>query len=478
MTRLYEPKPYQPLMTNFILDNPRCALWVPMGFGKSVATATAMDALLMSGESGPVLIEAPLRVARTTWPEEFTKWEHLAGYDVVPIIGSEEDRRRALNTDAQFYTANYETLPWLVDYLGERWPFKTFIADESTKLKSLRVSEQTSSKGNKFIRGQGGSRAKALSMIAHTKIKRFIELTGTFASNGLADTWGQMWFLDKGARLGKSFTDFSKRWFTKGYDGWSIEAREYAQEQIQELIRDIVLALEVKDWFDIDDPIVNDVFVDLGRSARTLYKQMEKDYFIKIENHEIEAFNAASKSMKLLQIANGAAYLDPEVEDDDNPKARAWREVHDEKLQALESVFNEAYGETFLIAYHFKSDAARILKRFKDARVIETEQDEADFKKGRIKKALVHPQSIGHGVDGFQNVCNRIVYFSQNWDLDLYQQLIERIGPVRQAQAGRDVPVYVTRILARDTIDEDVIERLDTKASVQSILKKAVKRRR
>ena len=475
---IFTPRAYQPPTTDWILQHDRCALWLPMGLGKSISTLNALDILAMSGETHPVLIGAPLRVARTTWPDEVKKWDHLSGMTVVPITGSLKERRQALDTDAQIYTVNYEILPWLIEYLGERWPFRTFIADESTKLKSLRLSERISSTGKTYLAGQGGMRAKALGKLAHTKIKRFVELTGTPSPNGLNDLWGQMWFLDKGARLGRTFTAFQQRWFQKSYDGYGSDPMPHAQAEIQDLLRDICLTIDPADHFDLKAPIVNNIYVDLPSSARKLYKSMENDFFMSLEGHAIEAFNAAARSLKCLQIANGAAYLDAEVDGDGHPKAKLWKDIHDEKLQALEEIIEEAGGAPVIVSYHFQSDLARLQKKFKNGRALVTQQDEKDFKRGKIPILFTHPQSAGHGIDGFQNVCNTIVFFSQNWSLDCYQQIIERIGPVRQMQAGFDRPVFVHHILARHTIDELVLERVMTKRSVQDILMQAMKERK
>lgn len=475
MSKPFTPRGYQPPVTQWALEHERCALWVPMGMGKSVSTLNAIDGLILAGETAPTLVLAPLRVARTTWPEEVKKWDHLSYMEVTPIIGDVETRRRALSADTPVHTINYDNLLWLIEELGDRWPYRTIIADEATKLKGLRLSERTSTTGKKFLAGQGGKRAKALGMLAHTRIKRFIELTGTPSPNGLIDLWGQMWFLDKGQRLGRTYTAFTQRWFRPSRDGYGSEPMDHAQAEIQELLKDICLTIDVKDWFDIKDPIVNNVYVDLPPGARRLYKDMEKDFFMMLESHPVEALNSASKSQKLLQIANGAAYVEPLVESDGDPRSKMWKEMHDEKLQALESIIEEAGGAPVIVCYHFKSDLARLQKKFKQGRALATAQDERDFKKGRIPVLFVHPQSAGHGIDGFQHVCNTMVFFSQNWSLDNYQQVIERIGPVRQLQAGLDRPVFVHHILARNTIDELVLERLTTKKSVQEILMTAMK---
>lgn len=457
MTRkLYTPRPYQNIISGHIMGTERCAIWAGMGLGKTISTFTAIDALFMAGEDAPVLVLAPLRVAKTTWPEEARKWQHLRHIDVMPIVGNEQERRAALKYDASVYTTNYENLVWLTEYYGDRWPFRTVISDESTKLKSFRLR-------------QGGKRAQALGKVAHTKIKRFVELTGTPAPNGLADLWGQMWFVDGGKRLGRTYDAFRQRWFQKSFDGYGMDALPHAQEQIHAALRDVCLTIDAADWFDLDAPIVNNIYVDLPIRARQLYRDMEKQMFMDLDGHEVEAFNAAARTIKCLQIANGAAYVD---------ESQNWKEVHDAKLQALEDVIEEAAGMPVLVAYHFKSDLARLQRAFPQAHVLDS--DPATIRKwndGKIPILLAHPASAGHGLN-LQDGGNILAFFGHWWNLEERLQIIERIGPVRQKQAGHNRPVFIHNIIARDTVDEMVIERVETKRGVQDILLDAMRRRR
>lgn len=461
--RPYTPRAYQAPVTSHILDVPRCAVWAGMGLGKTVSTLTAVDFLFLAGESRPVLVLAPLRVAKNTWPAEARKWDHLRQVHVLPIVGSEAERRISLKFEASVYTCNYDNLPWLVEHFGERWPFGTVIADESTRLKGFRLK-------------QGTERAKALGRIAHTKIRRFIQLTGTPSPNGLANLWGQMWFIDAGQRLGRTYESFRQRWFQKSFDGYGVDPLPFAQEQIQDKLRDVVISIDAKDYFDLAEPIVNNIYVDLPVKARVKYREMEKDMFTEIEGHEIEVFGAAARTQKCLQLANGAAYLTPDVNEDSPRAAKEWRAVHDEKLAALESIVEEV-GAPLLVSYEFKSDLARILAAFPKARQLDADpQTEADWNAGKIPMLLAHPKSAGHGLN-LQDGGNNIVFFGHNWDLELYQQIIERIGPVRQMQAGHDRPVFIHHIIARDTVDELVMARRESKRSVQDILLDAMKRR-
>lgn len=433
----------------------------------TVSSLTYVDRLIMQGMSNPTLVLAPLLVAKTSWPDECEKWEHLRHMSVTPVVGNEADRMRALRSNAEVFSINYDNLEWLVNYFGDRWPFELVIADEVTRLKGFRTR-------------QGTRRAKALAQVAHTKVKRFCGLTGTPVPNGVKDLWATVWFIDAGKRLGRSYSAFTKRWFAKGYDGFSITPHEHSQEEIQGRLKGVCLTVDSKDWFDLKEPIVTDRMVDLPPKARKLYDEMEKLFFFEIEKHQVEAFHAATRSQKLLQLSNGAVYVDPLVESDDDPRARMFKEVHRVKIEALDSICTEANGMPVLVAYNFKSDLARLQKAFPKAEVLTSKNGVETMKRwneGKIPMLLVHPKSAAHGLN-LQYGGNIMVYYSIDWNLEERLQVLERIGPVRQAQAGLNRPVFVYNIVARDTIDELVLARVSSKAEVQDLLLAAMKNRK
>lgn len=454
MSRLFLPRAYQGPGINHMLDNPRCALHAGTGTGKTVTTLTAADILLLAGESSKILCLGPLRVARDVWTDEALKWEHTEHMRFAKILGSEEQRKTALRQKADIFVTNYEQLPWLVKRLGSDWPFDTVIADEATKLKGFRLR-------------QGGQRTRALGSVAHKKVRRFIELTGTPAPNGTKDLWGQVWYLDGGKRLGRTFTAFEERWFQRARDGFTLEPLPHAFDEISELIADLCLSIQAKDYFDLHEPIVNNIPVVLPAKAMQQYREMEKLAFLEIESVGVEAFNAASKTIKCLQLANGAIYLDE--------KAETWAEVHNGKIEALESIVEEASGMPVLVAYKFKSDRERLLKHFKGAVDLATTAGMAKFRTGTALVGIGHPDSIGHGIDGLQDVTNIIVFFGLDYNLESRQQIIERIGPTRQYQSGHDRPVFIHNLIAKGTLDELVLARVETKATIQQLLLERLK---
>lgn len=384
----YVAKEYQELIVNFMQEHDRCAVWAGMGMGKTSAVLTYIDQQLMMGDERPKLVLAPLLVAKTTWEDEALKWDHLRGIRVAPIVGNELERRRAMASKAEVYTTNYENLPWLVEYWGDRWPYETVIADESTKLKNFRTR-------------QGGKRSQALSKVAHSKVKSFIELTGTPAPNGLKDLWGQMWMLDAGKRLGRTYSAFEDRWFKiSAYgDDRTPKPFDHSEKEIHGALKDICLTVNAGDWVSLREPVVTNKYVQLPNRARELYQQMEDEFFIELEGHGVEASNAAIKSGKLLQLAGGAVYVDPLTESDDDPRAVHFKEVHDAKIQALESIVNEACGMPVLVATNFRSDAVRLIKAFPKGSILTSKNGHLlmpKWNEGRIPIMFTHPACL-HG---------------------------------------------------------------------------------
>lgn len=467
----FTPRPYQHLINKFILEHKRGNVFASMGVGKTGVTIHAFDTLRMLGEAKRLLVIAPKRVAKNTWPREVSKWQGSFGHlTVAAVIGTETERLAAIRACADITTINYDNLPWLVEVMGDAWPWDMVVSDESTRLKGLRISLQTSKLGKEFIAGQGSSRAKALAQVAHKHVRRWVNLTGSPAPNGVVDLWGPMWFVDKGRRLGNSFTAYSDRFFraVPGSDGYSkIEPMPFSQKIIEDLIRDTCITIDAKDWFDIKAPIERVVGIQLPPAARKQYDEMQKQLFTEVADQDVEAFNAGSKSNKCLQIASGNVYFDREGN---------WVKVHDEKIEALKSIVEETNGEPLLVRYTYKPELQRILKAFPKAKFFDDKlSTEEAWNRGEYGMLVTHAASAGHG-SNLQDGGRILVDYSQGWNLEEDEQIIERIGPTRQLQSGHDRSVFRYRIVAEDTIEETaVLPRIKTKASVQDSLKAAMK---
>lgn len=455
----YTPRPYAKLAMDHLAGVPRCALWAKPGMGKTVMVLTHLNNCIISGEDAPTLVLGPKRVAQNVWTEEAKKWTHLSGLDVVSATGTVSERVAALKRDAQVVCTNYDNLVWLREHYRNRaWPFRTVVPDEATRLKSFRMG------------GNNGKRAKALGEIAHKDVRNWINLTGTPAPNGLVDLWGQTWFIDAGQRLGRTFEAFQDRYFAfkrvkdalTHKPGIKQIVMPYAHELIHEKLADICMTLDPRDWFDIQEPRVTTIEVDLSAAERSMYRELERELFLRLgDGSEIEVFGAAQLTNKCLQFCNGQIYLEGGVE---------FRAVHDQKLDALESLIEELAGAPLLVAYHYAPDLERLKERFPDALVLSKAADMRAAKAGEGAVWLGQPGGMGHGVDGLQEHCCDVAFFSHWWDFEHYEQIIERVGPMRQLQAGKDRVVNVYHLVVKNSIDEVVVARRLGKADVQQAL--------
>ena len=440
----FEPHNYQRRAITHLLLHPASVLLLSMGLGKTVITLTALQALLKNRLTRRVLVIAPKRVALTTWPQELTKWDHLQDLDAVNIVGTPAQREELTQDEAPIHIINRELVPWLVTHHSKDWPYDTVIIDELSSFKNA------SSKRN-----------RALTRV-RPHIHRIIGLTGTPTSTGLMDLFGQYKVIDPEI-FGTRITTFREKYFTPckyAYGrpvDWAL--REGAEQKIYDAIRPVTISMTAADHLDMPDIIHTDHTVHLSNKARHTYDALKQDLVAELDGATIDALNAATLANKLLQLASGAIYT----------SEKEWQEVHDGKLDALEDIIEAANGQPLLIAYWFKHDRERILARFPQARVLDTEQDFTDWNASKIPVGLIHPASAGHGLN-LQAGGHLIVWFTLTWSLELYQQMNARLH--RQGQAH---PVTVTHLVADGTIDRRVLSSLAGKDFSQAALIDAVK---
>ena len=444
----YKPHGYQAFSTEFILEHKSAGLFLECGLGKSVITLTAIVELMYNMfDVSKVLVIAPLRVADTTWQDEIEKWEHLKCLKISKVLGSKKNRIMALYKKADVYTINRENVPWLVDFYKNDWPFDMVVIDELSSFKS-----------------PSAKRFRALKKVRH-KIRRIIGLTGTPAPNGLLDIWSQIYLLDGGERLGRTFTGYRGRYFhPQKYINGGIPAdyavNENGEEKIYEKISDICISMKALDYLKMPECILNKVEVELSEKEMKLYRKLERDLLLPFEDSDVDATNAAVLANKLLQMADGAVY------DEFNDV----KYIHDRKLDALEDLIESANGKPVLVYYAFKHDRDRIKARF-DAGEINTSEDIEKWNEGKTRTALCHPASAGHGLNLQYGGCT-IIWFGLTWSLELYQQANARLW-----RQGQNHTVVIHYILAKDTIDERVMKALENKDTSQAALIDAVKAR-
>lgn len=435
---------YQERMIEFWKAQKRAALFVFMGAGKSATTLTAVTDLLDGFSVDKVLIIAPLRVANSVWKQECEQWEHLKHLKVSVCTGSERNRLAALQTSADIYTINRENVKWLVDHYGKKWPFDCVIIDESSSFKNA-----------------SSQRFKALKKVAPLT-NYMLLLTGTPSPNSLLELWPQLYLIDFGERLGRTMTGFKQRFFESDYMGYNWTIKEGSQDKIHKLIEDKCLSMTAGDYLELPERIDIVEKLTLPTKVKRQYDDFEKEMFIEFEASEgVEALNAAALANKLLQFANGCVYVDD---------LKNYQEIHKVKLDALAELIEANESENILVAYNYKSDLERLVKRFPDAQLLDKEQATIDnWNAGNTKLLLAHPASAGHGLN-IQRGGSLIVWFGLNWSLELYQQFNARLH-----RQGQQKPVRIVHLVCEDTIDERVLQVLSDKDATQNKLIQALK---
>ncbi|MGL9777136.1 hypothetical protein IGK28_001076 [Enterococcus sp. DIV0182] len=441
------PHEYQQYSIDFIKDHKIAALLLEMGLGKTVTTLTAIKDLMHDDFSvKKVLIVAPLRVTQSTWPNEIEKWDHLKDLTYSVVLGTPKQRKEALGKKADLYLINRENLDWLITKSGFDFDFDMVVIDELSSFKNYKAKRFTS-----------------LMQVRH-KVDRIVGLTGTPSSNGLMDLFAEFKVLDMGERLEYYISRYRDKYFLpdkrNGLQIYSWKPRENAEQEIYDKISDITISMKSVDFLDMPELVINEIPVSLGPAEKQKYDKFKADLVLQLKDADIDAANAAVLSNKLLQMANGAIYDEFNVS----------HHIHDQKLDSLEDLIEGVNGKPIFIAYWFQHDLERIKERFK-VRQIKTATDIEEWNKGNIPIAVIHPASAGHGLN-LQAGGSTLVWFGLTWSLELYQQTNARLW-----RQGQNDTVVIHHIIAKDTIDEDVMLALKLKDKTQASLIDAVKAR-
>lgn len=441
----FKPHAYQAKAIEWVLDKPRCCLFLDMGLGKSVITLTAIQRLLDWCEISSALVVAPKKVAESTWTAEAEKWRHLAGLRVMAVTGGAKRRRAALATEADVYVIGRDSFVWLCGEYKRGLPFDMCVIDELTSFKS-----------------PTSLRFKAM-RASTPRFARVVGLTGTPAPNGLADLWAQLYCVDMGERLGKFVSRYRQEYFDQRV--WNnivvkLTPKKGAEQAIRKKIAGICLSMQAKDYLTLPDMMTIDKRIELPDSVRRGYEEFERESVLELGDEPILAASAAALMNKLAQYAGGAVYnADHEAQ-----------EVHTEKLDALEEIVEQAKSPV-LVFYQFKHEASRVMARLKGLNVQKYDGPRQldDWNARKIDVLLAHPASTAFGLN-MQRGGNYIVWFGTGWNLELYQQANARLH-----RQGQTKPVIVYRLIAAGTVDERALAAIEKKESVQDALLRNLK---
>lgn len=494
--------PYQVDCVKHLKKNPYSALFIDVGLGKSVISLTLIADLLLEGWTGRALVIAPLRVAVSTWPEEIKEWKQAAGIDFTLIraedsdddiravyrehydrfykeerrvgekpnvaarnaarkaapfrqAAKEEKRRRLATEDTTLHIVNIEQLEWLVEFweergreTGEKWPYDVCFLDESSKFKDPSTK-----------------RWKALNR-ARSRMKRLHQLTASPASEHYDGLFGQMFLMDRGARLGRSMQSYHMKYF-KQLNNRKWHLRKGNDRRIGSKIADICMTVkleDVREWVKVEDWVPLKRRIYLPSDIKRKYKDFEKNFILELPDDIVEAMNSAALFNKLLQLSAGAVY---DAEKNVIP-------IHDEKIEDLKQLVEELGDEPLLVTYWFKSSLDRLKKAFPHAVVMDREAKcKHAWNAGKIKMLLVHPASAGHGLNLQKGPGHDIAIFDPFYSRELYEQVIGRL-----ARQGQRKLVRVWQLTCIGTADEMVYDCLEDKHRGQQRLFKYIRKAR
>lgn len=444
------PHPYQRYCINRLIAEPNLGLFLDMGLGKTVITMTAVNDLRYNRfQVRKALVIAPKKVAEDTWVREQQKWDHLSLLRVVPVLGAQAKRIKALNTPGDIYVLSRDNVQWLVDYYRNSWPFDMVIIDELSSFKNPQAK-----------------RFKKLRLV-RPHIRRMVGLTGTPAPNGLMDLWSQIFLLDGGERLGYTLGAYRETYFSPGSRNrdtiFSYEPLPGADEAIRQRIQDICISLQAKDYLQLPERIDNVRYIQLSPKARKQYEELEKKMLLEVDETTIDVTSAAALSNKLLQLCNGAIY------DGD----RNVIDIHEDKLEAFREILDAYQGRHILVFYNFQHDRERILQLLGKGKLAVEELKNRDsisrWNDGKIDVLLAHPASAAYGLN-LQAGGNVIIWFGLNWSLELYMQANARLYRQGQTEA-----VIVNHLVVSGGVDEMVMAALQNKQVTQDTLLEALK---
>lgn len=424
---------YQQQAVDELTDMPKANLFAGMGLGKTVMALTYCADMLDTFEVNKILVLAPVRVAKSVWKQEAAAWPHLRHLKIGVCLNNNRDKM--LHDDSfDIYVASIHSITQIINVHEDRWKWDMLVIDESSLLKSHRT------KRFKTLR-------KALK-----NFSRLLLLTGTPVTNSLRDIWSQVFLIDEGERLGKSYIMFEGEYFIQNpYNRYDITPKTGSLEKIQAAIRDVCVNITPDNYFDMPEKIEKSEFCDTPEELFAQYKDFAETAVLSLLTENVVAVNAGVLANKLLQFCSGAVYIE----------TGEYRRLHDYKLNLLQEIVESFSHEPIIIAYNYKHELARIRKLLPTAVLLKGQNEIDAWNNGEIPILVCHPRSCGYGVN-LQKGGSVLIWYTLPWSLELYDQMIARIYRQGQKHTTR-----VVKLLMPGTIDERVLSTLSNKSKLQ-----------
>jgi hypothetical protein len=298
-----------------------------------------------------------------------------------------------------------------------------------------------------------------------------VQLTGTPDTRRLLGLWPQIHLLDDGERLGFSEGYYLKKYFigpTIHDPGQKHIAKSFARDQIVRRLQDIVISLRTEDYLDVKRPHENFIRVDMTRTEKKQYRQLERQRILRFKDDIVRAVNSGVLANKLLQIFNGFVYTE-------HPRFEL---LHDHKIDALQELL-EGLSGPIMICYNYIPDKMRIIALCKklgkklglNYRVLKTEEDEDEWNLGLIDVLIFHSKSAGHGCNIHKSGAYNLIYFGLMWSLEQFSQVKARLVGGHRAGTRDNVIHY---IITEGTYEDRVRYTLTQNAEHQDEMMKAL----
>jgi len=445
MKNILELLPEQSDCITFIGSGEDALIAADVGTGKTVIALTAAQDALRAGKVTRWLVLAPKLVATDTWAQEPSEWAHLQDLDVAIACGTPASRLKAVQSDAPVVVMNYENLPWLLDQFPrgskkDTLPFDGLICDEIDKLKTV--------KSNRF---------KVLRNRIGVFNKR-IGLTGTLIPNDPTELWGQVYMIDGGASMGRSFYKWREKYF------YPIDFNQYKWKPLPDTGQHLLQALDGLCYrlpaqglpeVCLADP----EYLTLPESIRSRYRELEREYLLIVEDtagksRKVDAANAAVLAGKLQQITAGFSYVD-------GTREAVWHSR--QRFDWLEKLREKLAGEQLLVFYHFIEELDELRRRYPKLQHlgngVPTRRARDAIRRwnaGEISMLALHPSSAGHGLNLQKSGARHIAFLTLPWSGGMFRQVTGRLA--RRGQTARQI--FVHTALCESTVDQAVFERV------------------
>ena len=480
----FTPFHHQELGINHLINNDEAGLFAGMGLGKTAMTLAALSHHMLDGGCKGALIIAPLRVSLFTWPDEVAQWEQFKWMRIVSLR-TQEGLDAWHRGEAAIYTINYEALfkPKYGDVLQtsgrNKGEMKREVIADSGILRQLLHGKRASHLPIDTViwdelskcKDPKGKRAKLFRKYRN-KLQRHWGLTGTPAPNGYMDLFGQLLTLDDGKALGQFITHYRDRYFEpenmfKPSLHQKYVIREGCKGLIEEKLKDIVLTLRSEDYLDIPPVETEDIEVRLPPKVMTIYKKLQKELIIKLEDTKVRALNQAVLVGKLQQVLGGAVYAQDINSIFATDETKVVTELHDAKIKALRKLWESEGKAPMIVATKFIHERKRILEAIPEA--VEFDSDKIDdWNAGKIPLLIAHPASMSHGLN-MQHGGSRACWFTMSYSREEYDQFNARV-----ARTGQTEITKIFRLLVPQTVDDAVAAAITHKGETQSGLMKTL----